>query len=162
MIKIFYTLLLFMIGSPLMAIEYSCKFEEVYLDGQINNGFLLIKKNNLRYEYFNKNLYGLVLINDDLFYYDNKNLSNVKQTNQNKDLLKKVIDLLNEYPNIQDAYKINQFEISIEKSNQLNFIYRLAISSKQLNMSIYFNDCKPTEVSDIFFQTRPVIKYYYQ
>lgn len=145
-----------------MSIEYSCKFEEVYLDGQINNGFLLIKEDNLRYEYFAQNLYGLVLSKDELFYYDNKNLSNVKKTNQNKNLLKTVIEILNKYPNIDNSYEINNYKINIEKSSQSNFVYRLAISSQQLNMSIYFNDCKKTMISDIFFQIKPIIKYYYQ
>lgn len=162
MIKIFYVLILCVISGPLMTFEYSCKFEEVYLDGHTNNGFLLIKENNLRYEYFNSNLYGLVLLNDDLFYYDNKNLSNIKKTNQSKNLLKTLVDILNKYPNIEDSYEVNDYKINIEKSNQINFIYRLAISSKQLNMSIYFNDCKKIMISDIFFQTKPVIKFYYQ
>ena len=40
-----------------------CNFEEVYKNGQIQQGFFLLKDKELRYEYTNHDLYKIFFLN---------------------------------------------------------------------------------------------------
>lgn len=159
MYKIFFIIFIFFY-KPILGLELLCKFEEVYLNGQTNNGFLLLKENKLRYEYAAQNLFGLLLVDNDLYYYDNFNYKNIKKTNQNKELVIELLQIFKTYPNIDTSYTVDTFDISIEKSKSSDFIYRLFVKSQKLNLSIYFNDCLEEPINDIFFQKNPVVKYY--
>ena len=48
MIK-FLTIFIFLYSNLLNALEVKCNFEEVYQDGQIQQGILIMKNNLLRY-----------------------------------------------------------------------------------------------------------------
>ena len=161
--KIFYlTFIVFIYFSNLLnALEISCSFEEVYKNGESNNGFLLINGSNFRYEYFKDNLYGLILKNNDLFYFEKKNMSNARKTNQNKMLISSLLKIFESFPNINESYSIDGMNISVKKNVSKNFIHRISIQSNKLNMSIFFYDCKNTLVDNLFFKTSPVIRYYY-
>lgn len=143
------------------ALEMKCKFEEVYLNGQTTNGFILIKNENLRYEYFDKKLFGLIYKENQLFQFDNSKINNVRKINQQKELFESLHNLFKNYPNISNEYKINEYTINIFNSNVSNFIQRISIKSKKLNLSLYLVDCKKTSISDIFFNVSPAIRYYY-
>lgn len=158
--KIFLFILFIFFYKPLFSLEILCKFEEVYYNGQTNNGFILIKENKLRYEYAAKNLFGLLLIEEQLYYYDNFDYKNIKKTNQNKELVTQLLEIFKKYPNIDNSYTVENFDIAIEKSKSAEFIYRLFVKSEKLNLSIYFNDCSEEPINDIFFKKNPVIRYY--
>ena len=161
--KIFYfSFLVFIYFSNLLnALEISCSFEEVYKNGETNNGFLLINGSNFRYEYFKDNLYGLILTKNELFYFEKKNMSNVRKTNQNKSLVISLLNIFETFPNISESYSIDGMNIGVKKNSSKNFIHRISIQSNKINMSIFFYDCKNTLIDNLFFKTSPVIRYYY-
>ena len=45
--------------NSIYALEFSCLFEEVYQDGQVQQGTFIIK-NKTRYQYEDKNLYTII------------------------------------------------------------------------------------------------------
>ena len=55
-----YLILIIFSFKSVFALQIDCKFEEVYHDGSIQNGQVLINENNIRYEYFDDTLYTIV------------------------------------------------------------------------------------------------------
>ena len=51
----------------LFSIELACNFEEVYQNGEIQQGIILIKDDKLRYQYNSKNLYTIIR-NQEIFF----------------------------------------------------------------------------------------------
>jgi hypothetical protein len=66
------SLLIFLHPIITRAIELECQFEEVYPDGKIQNGFLLIKNDKMRYEYFDHNLFIIFKKKNDFFLVNKK------------------------------------------------------------------------------------------
>ena len=56
----FFFLILFMIPNLIYANSISCKFEEVYPNGDLQQGSIYIQDSNIRYEYSNLDLYTLI------------------------------------------------------------------------------------------------------
>ena len=48
-------------------------FEEVYQDGSFQQGIILLKQDNLRYQYLNSELYTIINNENGLFLVNNKN-----------------------------------------------------------------------------------------
>lgn len=143
--------------QSVLAFNFYCNFEEVYSNGDTQQGAILIKKNKSRYEYFDQNLYTIIYANEKIFVIENQDRKKV-QLVQNNNLLNYIIEIYNDYPNIDDTYLKNDFEIKVEKSSK-NFIKRLIIKSKNLNMSIFFVNCKSTDLNDKLFNFKPFLEY---
>ena len=47
----------------LFAFEVTCNFEEVYQNNEIQQGVFLIKGKNLRYQYYNQDLFTIIVNN---------------------------------------------------------------------------------------------------
>lgn len=62
----------------LNAFNFQCYFEEVYSDGNFQNGFMMIQKDKLRYEYSDEKLFTVLFVNDKLFYIENSNRKKFK------------------------------------------------------------------------------------
>ena len=105
----------------MFAIEVKCNFEEVYQNGETQQGIFLIKKDKLRYEYSNKNLFSIISNNNNFYLINLRNTSSVQKLDENTKLLEKLIKISLKYPNIDNYYEDNGFKINIEKS-QIKFI----------------------------------------
>lgn len=160
MIKIYILFFIFFIKPIFLnAIEFKCQFEEVYTDGSIQNGFLLIKGQNMRYQYFDKNLFTIFKKKNDFFLVNNKDTEKFQKIPENQDLILDTIAIIaNDYPDIKENYKNNSIEVKIEKNSQ-NFFKRLSIISKNLSMSIYLNNCENKKIENRFFYYFPYFKY---
>ena len=62
-------------------------------------------------------------------------------------LLKELIKISSEYPNIEPEYVKDEMVIKLERQLSNNFYKRISINSEKLNMSIYFNECKPVQIN---------------
>lgn len=142
------------------AIEVFCKFEEVYVDGTTQQGFFLIKDELLRYQYNNKALYTIFKNEDGFYLVENQDKSKFRRVNNNTEILQELIQLGKIYPNIQENYYLQDKEIILFKSKQINFLKRLVIKSDNLNLSVYFKDCKLQTIHKSYFRHRPVIEYH--
>jgi len=142
------------------AIEVFCKFEEVYIDGTTQQGFFLIKNELLRYQYNNKALYTIFKNEDGFYLVENQDKSKFRRVNNNTEILQELIQLGKIYPNVQKNYYLQDKKITLEKSKKINFLKRLVIKSDNLNLSVYFNDCKLQTIHKSYFRHRPVIEYH--
>jgi len=142
-----------------LSLEFACKFEEVYVDGYTQQGLVLIKKNNLRYEYFDKNLFTIIHKNGDTSISKNTNRKQISSFDEKNNLINHIISITKDYPFFEKVYFINDFKIIVENSSEIDFIKRLAIISDNLNLSIYFQNCRSAEILDLYFQHNPYFGY---
>ena len=49
------------------ALEVTCNFEEVYTDSGVQQGIFLLKDQNLRYEYYDSDLFTIIVRNGNFF-----------------------------------------------------------------------------------------------
>ena len=139
-----------------MARSINCYFEEVYQNGQVQEGLILIQNNNIRYEYFDNTLYTLIYkFDQQLYLIDNQNRNNIQAVETNKEFFYNLIKLYDQYPNINDEIRINDFKFSIEKSRKFDFFKRIAVRSNQINLSLYFNNCEETLLDYKLFNPKP-------
>ena len=150
---------LFLLVSSSNALEIKCDFEEVYSDGTVQNGFFLIKNKMLRYQYNNNDLFTLFHKQDEFFLVRNNNLGQIQKLTDNLDLVKELIKISSEYPNIESEYVNNKMIIKLEKQLSNNFYKRISINSEKLNMSIYFNECKQIQINQRYFNHNPYFEY---
>ena len=142
-----------------LGFEFACKFEEVYIDGNTQQGILLIKKNKLRYEYSDKNLFTIIHKNGNTTISKNTDRKFVNSYPEKNNLINHFISITKDFPNFKDEYNIDNFKIIVENSNVNSFIKRLAIVSDELNLSIYFKNCKSGEILDLYFQHNPYFRF---
>ncbi len=147
---------IFFYSHSLFALEFKCKFEEAYSNGEINTGVVLFKNGDLRYQYNDSRLFTIFINNNGNFLYQHSN-KKIKKISKNLQLLKTIMDLAEKYPDIPLNINDNNHEVNIELSKTSNFIKRIAINSNRVNLSLYLKDCnldKP--INSIFFKTNPV------
>ncbi len=151
-------LLIFFIHiNSICALEIACNFEEVYQNGDSQSGVILIKNDNLRYQYDKKNLYTIIYKNSNILAVDNTyfNISKIEDSSEKISTLNQIF---NDYPDFKEEYNKEDLMIKIEKSN-LKFIRRIAIQSPEANLSINLYNCEFTSISDKFFDHFNFIKY---
>lgn len=134
-----------------------CNFEEVYKNGDIQNGHLLLQGQNLRYQYYDKNLYTLFYVNEKLVYVSNDDHSKFQLIENNNSIIKELVSIYNNFPDIKKKYTRDRKTILIEK-NDVNFIKRIAIISNNLNLSIFFIDCVEKNIDKKLFNFNPLTK----
>lgn len=158
--KIFFLLLYCFISFEAYALSIRCDFEEVYKNGETQQGFFLLKDQDLRYEYFNKSLYTVFYLNNRLFVSENMNRTKTQMIENRNTVLPNIMKIYDDYPDIKDKYFTNGYEIKVEHNNN-EFIKRISISSIDLNLSIYFLNCQKRDLDDEYFDFNPVIDYVY-
>ena len=158
MIKfLFFIPLLFI--SNLFSLELKCHFEEVYVDGSVQNGFFLIKDQKLRYEYSSKELFTIFHNYDQFFLVKNNDQKIVNKINENTEIIEELLSLSQKYPNIEKEYISDDLLIKIEKSIAGDFIKRILINSPNVKVSIYFNDCQKIKIQNRYFSHNPFFEY---
>ncbi len=151
-------LLIFFINiNSICALEVVCNFEEVYKNGDSQSGVILIKNDNLRYQYDKKDLYTLIYKKTNVLVVDNTYF-NVSKINDSSEKIRTLNQIFNDYPDFKMEYEKKDLNIKIEKSH-LNFIKRIAIRSPEANLSVNLYDCNFTSISDKFFDHFNFIKY---
>jgi len=152
-------ILFFFISSSLQALEFSCDFEEVHSNGTVNQGLVLLKKDKLRYEYLDNDLFIIFVDGAEIYILDKKK-QKTKNIKQNLEVIEIIMQLANQYPDIKKSYNEKGVKIKIENNQKDEFIKRISIDSKRARLSLYFKNCildKP--VNNIFFKFDPVFEY---
>ena len=157
MSKIYTVFIVFFFQSS-FALSIACQFEEVYKNGEVQQGIFLFNNGELRYEYDELNLYTLVYVNDKLFLINNAERSKAQIIENQNNLVPLIVDIYEDYPNFKTVYKKNQFNINIEK-NLDNFIKRISIRSNKINLSIYLINCQSKMIPRKYFNFKPLINY---
>lgn len=129
--------------------EIKCQFEEVYQNGDIQQGIILIKDNNIRYQYNAIELYTIIVKGDNFILIDNK-YQNLQTLDENIDVFKILVDALKNYPNIENQYKNENVLINIERSSG-SFIKRISLVSPDVNLSLNFLDCVELNINNEYF-----------
>ena len=152
---------MFVCNSSLFAFQTTCKFEEVYDNGQSEQGYMLLNDDKLRYQYYDQQLFTIFFKNNNFYLVQNDQTDVFQKIQENTKVIEELMNLAALYPNIKDSYQSNDLNISIEKSKQHHFIKRLSINSTNLNMSIYFFDCQNQTPHYRFFNFSPYFSYEY-
>ena len=156
-----FLVLVFLILFPLaqvFGISLNCQFEEVYSNSDTQKGQILINENNLRYEYFREDLFTILYVNKKIFQIDNKDKDIGHLISDQNNIIPELMEVYSDYPNFNNNYKKNGYEIFVELSND-KFIKRLIIKSSRLNVSIYFFDCEEVDLKKELFNFNPFIEY---
>ena len=156
--KIIYFIFTLIFASKAFSLNIKCNFEEVYLDGSIQQGFFLIKDRKLRYQYYDKNLFTIFHKSEDFFLVKNSQNSNFQKIQNNTEHIKELLNIASQYPNIKNEYKTNNIQINLEPNSQ-NFFKRISIKSLDLNLSIYLQNCKFSSYHDRYFNYSPYFKF---
>ena len=154
----FIVLIIFFNIQNIFALELKCNFEEVYANGQKQEGILYFKDDKLRYQYLNDSLYTIFKDNDNFFIVRHNQLNSFQKISENTFLLEEISNIINEYPNIQDEYYEEQYKIKVEKSLITKFIKRISIVSENLNLSLFFYNCINQPIDINYFQFYPYKK----
>lgn len=139
------------------ALEVTCQFEEVYMDGSHQQGVFFFDNNKLRYQYNNPQLYTLVYDNFELYAVQNNNTHVYQLVIDRHNIVNSLKDISNDYPNFENHYKFANQEVIVETNEKKNFIKRLVFKSEQLNLSIYFQDCKFAKINPKLFSYKNFI-----
>lgn len=143
--------------NSLNAKSVSCEFEEVYQNGETQQGFFLLKNNQLRYEYYNNSLYTLLYLNEKMFIANNSEKNNIQLIQDPDVLIPELIEIYSKFPNIKSKYKLKNYDIKIEKNK--NFIKRLVVKSNDLNLSIYLINCNFNSIEKKYLNFNPILPY---
>lgn len=148
-----------LIIPDLYSLELKCTFEEVYSDGSVQNGFLLIKDKKLRYQYYSDDLFTIFHNDEKFFLVKNNNKEIISAINENTEIIKELLNIANNFPNIEEEYVSKNQTINLEKTAQGNFVKRISILSSKINMSIYLNNCQNSKIKSRFFIHNPFFDY---
>ena len=134
----------------LYSVEVTCNFEEVYQNSETQQGIFLIKDNMLRYQYYDQDLFTIIIKNNNYFLINNRTkvVQNLKEKTESLDQL---IEIVSDFPNINNIYKNEALTIKIEKSSN-KFIKRVAITSEEINLSINIINCQFNEINKKYFR----------
>ncbi len=159
--KYFFLFIFFFASKNTLALEMSCLFEEVHHNGDTHQGILITKDDKFRYQYFSKNLYTIIYKKNSFFYVENSDNSKFFKIKNNTDMLKTIIDIIKEFPNIKKEHYFNDTIIRVEHSETEKIIRRIIVLSDQIKMNIYLNDCKNVSLKDFYFSWSPFWEYKY-
>lgn len=143
--------------NSLFAIEVTCNFEEVYKNGEVQEGVLMLNDNLLRYQYTKDNLY-TIISKQNKFYLIRNDSKIVQKLSENTESLKNFIILASDYPNINETYQDNDLFIKVEKSD-VAFIKRLSIQSNDISLSVNFFNCNFEPINKKYFRHFNFVEY---
>ena len=153
-----YFFIFFIFIENTLALEFFCKFEEVYQNGETQQGFFLVKDDKFRYEYNSLNLYTILHNQNIFFLIENRDTTKFLKIDKDTEVLEAILKIINDYPDFKDYYYLDGASIKLEFSDD-NFIKRIALLSDKINLSIYINDCKTPIIKNIYFSYSPFFKY---
>ena len=136
--------------NSLFAVELKCNFEEVYQNGEVQEGLMMLKDDMLRYQYLKDSLYTIISKNNK-FYLIRNDSKTVQKLSENTSLLESFINLASEYPDIEDMYTYEDVVVKVERSSA-KFIKRLSIKSDLVNLSINIFNCKFEQIDKKYFK----------
>ena len=156
MMKFIICILFFFCIGPLSATQVFCDFEEVYSNGDIQNGIILVNEQKIRYEYLDPTLY-TIFANKELFFLVENNSTEVFHKIKDKDLgfFQELQKNISTFPNIEKTYENKDYKIKFELNYDRSFFKRVSINSNSLSMSIYFNNCENRIMDNIYFRHSP-------
>ena len=134
----------------LFAIEATCNFEEVYQNGEIQQGVFLIKNQMFRYQYYDQYLFTIISKKNN-YYLVKNNTKTVQKIDKNTDTIQALVDIISDFPNLKDTYNYNKSIIKIEHSSN-KFIKRVSIISEKLNLSINVLNCNFDKIEKKYFK----------
>ena len=154
-----YILLFLFFIKNVFALQINCEFEEVYQDGSVQNGIILISEKKLRYEYLDPSLYTIIKNATGLYVVANYQK---KQSERIFDpLMNEIFMIYDDFPNINNIYSSENFEANVYFSKEHIFLSRISILSQRANLSIHFLNCENREISDLYFRVNPLHDYIY-
>jgi len=156
--RFIYIPLFLLIYKISFSFEMSCVFEEVYQNGEIQQGFFLVKDDKFRYEYFSKNLFTIIHNQNLFFLIENRDKTEYFKLTNNTEVLDAILKIIKDHPNFKKDYYFEDIKIGIELSNK-NIIKRIILLSNKNNLSIYVNDCDFSPIKNLFFNYSPLIEY---
>jgi hypothetical protein len=160
--KITYIVFFFLFSFSANSKEMKCHFEEVYIDGSEQRGFLLINNKMLRYQYYDKQLFTLIRNNDLNFVIRNDNPSIVQKIDEkNQILLSNLIKLFLSSQIKNTEYQDQELIIKAQTSEEFEFYKRISIQNNDIVLSVYFYNCKTTILNEKFFNPTPLIDFFY-
>ena len=136
--------------NSLFAVELKCNFEEVYQNGEVQEGLMMLKDDMLRYQYSKDSLYTIISKNNK-FYLIRNDSKTVQKLSENTSLLESFINLASDYPDIEDMYTYEDVVVKVERSSA-KFIKRLSIKSDAVNLSINIFNCKFEQIDKKYFK----------
>lgn len=139
--------------------EIRCLFEEVYKDGLTQNGFFLFQKDQLRYQYFDNNLFTIYKKESGIFIQRNDNRQIIQKVNENTETIERFFEILKDYPQNNSEFFVDPYNINLEKSMIFDFYKRVSIKSIDLNLSIYLKQCYFDNLNIKFFNYNPFFEY---
>ena len=157
--KFIFLFFMFFAFHNVFALEVTCQFEEVYMDGSHQQGVFFFDNNKLRYQYNNPQLYTLVYDNFELYAVQNNNTHVYQLVIDQHNIVNSLKDISNDYPNFENNYKFANQEVIVETNEKKNFIRRLVFKSERLNLSIYFQDCKFAKINPKLFSYKNFMSY---
>ncbi len=156
---IFFFINLFLISYNVFSLEVTCQFEEVYMDGSHQQGVFIFDDNKLRYQYDNPKLYTLIYNNFELHAVQNNNTHIHQLVIDQYNIVNLLKSISNDYPDFKNKYNFSDQEVIVEINKKKDFIKRLVFKSKQLNLSIYFNNCKFEKINPNLFSHQNFIDF---
>tara|TARA_B100001057_G_scaffold332131_1_gene332457 strand:- start:1924 stop:2397 length:474 start_codon:yes stop_codon:yes gene_type:complete len=145
--------LIFIIIFPLnylCAFEVTCNFEEVYQNGDVQQGVFLLKDKMLRYQYYDQDLFTIITKRDNYFLIKN-NTKTVQKIEKNTEILEVLMEIISDFPDVEDVYRHNDSIIKIENSSD-EFIKRVSVKSQEVNLSINVLNCKFNKIEKKYFR----------
>ena len=136
--------------NSLFAVELKCNFEEVYQNGEVQEGLMMLKDDMLRYQYLKDSLYTIISKNNK-FYLIRNDSKTVQKLSENTSLIESFINLASDYPDIEDMYTYEDVVVKVERSSA-RFIKRLSIKSDAVNLSINIFNCKFEQIDKKYFK----------
>lgn len=143
--------------NSLFAVEVTCNFEEVYKNGEVQEGILMLKNNLLRYQYTKDSLF-TIISKQNQFYMIKNDSKVVQKISKNTESLINFMKMASDFPNINDTYRDNNLIIKVEKS-EINFIKRLSIQSDEVNLSVNIFNCNFDKVDKKYFKHFNFVEY---
>lgn len=135
-----------------------CDFEEIHIDGTVNQGILFYKDQKFRYQYNNLDLYTIIL-NKNLYLIRNRNVDEFEKIKKDKYFFNDLVYLLENFPNVENQYLSNHYKIIIDKTYNEKYLKRIGISSNNVNLSINLFNCSHTNSYPNVFSFNPFFVY---
>ena len=158
--NLIFFIILLLINKNILALEGECYFEEVYKNGEIQNGLLLVSDEDIRYEYFKPQLFTIISTLNDFYLIENSNKNNFEKIKSpNLLIFQNLKKIILEYPNIKNSLSMDGYFIEIERGNSEYFPKRIILKSEKMNLSIYLRDCKIKPINKLFFKYNPMFEY---
>ena len=143
--------------NSLFAVEVTCNFEEVYKNGEVQEGILMLDDNLLRYQYAKDSLFTIIFKKNN-FYMVKNDSKIVQKISNNTGSLINFMKLASDFPNINDIYRDNDLIIKVERS-EINFIKRLSIQTDEVNLSVNIFNCNFGNVDKKYFRHFNFVEY---